>query len=139
MKKIHQFLGLLLFTAIFSANIQTAHHEDPLLEVINNSDRNIKYSSRDAYRNPYQTLSFFQIKPTMNVLELSAGGGWYTEILAPYLEPLGKLSVTHHNPEAGGYYKCSRNSYDEKVKFNPLFKGVQVITADVPPTMPFTK
>lgn len=86
MKKIHQFLGLLLFTAIFSANIQTAHHEDPLLEAINNSDRNIKYSSRDAYRNPYQTLSFFQIKPTMNVLELSAGGGWYTEILAPYLK-----------------------------------------------------
>ena len=74
MKKIHQFLGLLLFTAIFSANIQTAHHEDPLLEAINNSDRNIKYSSRDAYRNPYQTLSFFQIKPTMSVLELSAGG-----------------------------------------------------------------
>ena len=139
MRKIHQFLGLLLFTAIFSANIQTAHHEDPLLEAINNSDRNIKYSSRDAYRNPYQTLSFFQIKPTMNVLELSAGGGWYTEILAPYLKSAGKLSVTHHNPDKGGYYKRSRNAYDEKVQSNPLFEGVRVITVDVPPTEPFTK
>ena len=75
----------------------------------------------------------------MNVLELAAGGGWYTEILAPYLFSAGKLSVTHHNPEAGSYQKRSRASFDQKVSTNPLFKGVNVITADVPPSGSFTE
>lgn len=40
---------------------------------------------RDKYRNPGATLSFFGIKPTDTVVEIWPGGGWYTEILAPYL------------------------------------------------------
>ncbi|MYM90652.1 methyltransferase [Rugamonas sp. FT82W] len=46
---------------------------------------------RDVYRHPYETLGFFGIKPTMTVVELAPGGGWYTEILAPYLRDHGKL------------------------------------------------
>jgi predicted methyltransferase len=41
--------------------------------------------ARDRYRNPLQTLSFFGVGPTETVVEVSPGGGWYTEILAPYL------------------------------------------------------
>ena len=107
-----------------------------VLDGVHRSEAN---KARDIYRHPRETLEFFGLQEGQTVVELSPGGGWYTEILAPYLEPAGKLSVTHHNPEAGGYYKRSRNSYDEKVKSNPLFKGVKVITADVPPSMPFTK
>jgi predicted methyltransferase len=46
--------------------------------------------ARDVYRHPYETLTFFGIKPTMTVVELIPGGGWYTEILAPYLREQGK-------------------------------------------------
>lgn len=46
---------------------------------------------RDVYRHPYETLNFFGIKPDMTVVELAPGGGWYTEILAPYLRDHGKL------------------------------------------------
>lgn len=49
--------------------------------------------ARDQYRHPVQTLSFFGIKPTDHVVELWPGGGWYTEILAPYLAEKGKLTV----------------------------------------------
>lgn len=49
--------------------------------------------ARDKYRNPAATLAFFGIKPTHNVVELWPGGGWYTEILAPYLAAKGKLTV----------------------------------------------
>ena len=139
MKNILNTAGFLSLVMVFSCMTYAAHHADPLLDAVNNPARNSAYSARDASRHPYETLSFFQINPSMHVLELSAGGGWYTEILAPYLKDSGKLSVTHHNPETGGYYERSRNSYDEKVKSNPLFKGVKVITADVPPSMPFTK
>ena len=139
MKSIYQIIGLPILIFSASLSLESAHHKDPLLAAVNSPDRNAKYSARDSFRNPYETLSFFKIKPTMNVLELAAGGGWYTEILAPYLFSAGKLSVTHHNPDAGSYQKRSRASFDQKVSTNPLFKGVNVITADVPPSGSFTE
>ena len=42
-------------------------------------------------RHPYKTLSFFGIKPNMTVVEVLPEGGWYTEILAPYLREKGTL------------------------------------------------
>ena len=41
---------------------------------------------RDRYRHPAETLAFFGIKPTDTVVEIWPSGGWYTEILAPYLK-----------------------------------------------------
>jgi len=41
--------------------------------------------ARDRYRHPIETLSFFGVKPNHTVVEIWPGGGWYTEILAPYL------------------------------------------------------
>lgn len=40
---------------------------------------------RDVYRHPLETLRFFGLQPAMTVVEFWPGGGWYTEILAPYL------------------------------------------------------
>jgi predicted methyltransferase len=40
---------------------------------------------RDRYRHPYETLTFFDIAPNQTVVEIWPGGGWYTEILAPYV------------------------------------------------------
>jgi predicted methyltransferase len=49
--------------------------------------------ARDRYRHPGPTLTFFGVKPTDKVVELWPGGGWYTEILAPYLAKKGQLTV----------------------------------------------
>lgn len=48
---------------------------------------------RDKYRHPAETLTFFGVKPTDRVVEIWPGGGWYTEILAPYLRDKGQLTV----------------------------------------------
>jgi predicted methyltransferase len=40
---------------------------------------------RDRYRHPAETLAFFGVEPSDTVVEIWPGGGWYTEILAPYL------------------------------------------------------
>jgi len=45
---------------------------------------------RDKYRNPAETLSFFQIEPGQTVVEFYPGGGWYTEILSPLLAGNGE-------------------------------------------------
>lgn len=49
--------------------------------------------ARDKYRKPAETLSFFGVKPTDKVVEIWPGGGWYTEILAPYLATGGALTI----------------------------------------------
>jgi predicted methyltransferase len=45
--------------------------------------------ARDRYRHPFETLSFFGVKPTDTVVEIWPSGGWFTEILAPYLAAHG--------------------------------------------------
>jgi predicted methyltransferase len=55
-------------------------------------------SERDKYRHPLETLTFFGIKPTMSVLEVGPGEGWYTELLAPVVAAKGKLIDTINDP-----------------------------------------
>ena len=60
-------------------------------------------------------------------MELSPGGGWYTEILAPYLRDNGKLIAAHHNPSKGDYYKRSRERYDTKIAANTIYDKVEIV------------
>jgi predicted methyltransferase len=69
-----------------------------LEKAVSNPARSESNRARDAYRHPVETLAFFGVKPTDTVVELWPGGGWYTEILAPYLADKGKLIVA---PPAG--------------------------------------
>jgi predicted methyltransferase len=56
--------------------------------------------ARDAYRHPAATLAFWQLRPTMTVVEIRPGGGYWTDILAPYLAiGGGKLIVTSGDPD----------------------------------------
>jgi len=47
--------------------------------------RDPKNTARDMYRHPRETLSFFGVDKNETVIEITPGGGWYAEILAPYL------------------------------------------------------
>ncbi len=40
--------------------------------------------ARDGERHPAEALAFWGLKPKMTILEVQPGGGWWTEILAPY-------------------------------------------------------
>jgi predicted methyltransferase len=40
--------------------------------------------ARDTERHPVEALAFWGLKPKQTILELQPGGGWWTEILAPY-------------------------------------------------------
>ena len=62
--------------------------------------------ARDVYRRPYETLSFFGIEPDDTVVEIWPGGGWYTEILAPYLASGGgRLILATLDGQPGGVAK----------------------------------
>jgi predicted methyltransferase len=47
--------------------------------------------ARYEYRHPKETLQFFGIEPGMTVVEALPGGGWYSQILVPYLGSSGRL------------------------------------------------
>jgi predicted methyltransferase len=55
--------------------------------------------ARDKYRHPAQTLEFFGVRDDMTVLEIWPGGGWYTEILAPYLRERGRYVAVLNDPD----------------------------------------
>lgn len=76
---------------------------------------------RDKYRHPAETLTFFGLQPGQTVVELWPGGGWYTEVLAPYLAAGGRLQVV---PPAGNYDQRIRT----KIASNPVYGKVQVAT-----------
>ena len=40
--------------------------------------------ARDKYRHPVESLEFWGLKPGMTVIEVAPGGGYWSEILAPY-------------------------------------------------------
>ncbi len=58
--------------------------------------RDEKDKARDVYRNPHETLMFFEVEPGMRVLEVLPGQGWYSKILVPYLGSQGELSAVDY-------------------------------------------
>ncbi|MCZ6560534.1 MAG: amidohydrolase family protein [Gammaproteobacteria bacterium] len=91
--------------------------------------------ARNQYRHPQATLAFFGIGPDMTIVEISpGGGGWYTEILAPYLKDKGKLYAASYDPESKiMYYRSNAKKYDEKLAADPdSFSRVEVTIFDPP-------
>jgi predicted methyltransferase len=69
-----------------------------IAEALANPQRMEADRARDPLRKPDQVLAFFEIKPGMRVLDLFAGGGYYTEILSRVVGANG--SVVSHNNQA---------------------------------------
>jgi predicted methyltransferase len=55
--------------------------------------RSAAATARDPVRHPVEELTFFGLAPTMTVVELWPGGGYWTDILGPYLAPAGHYYV----------------------------------------------
>lgn len=50
-----------------------------------------EFRARYAHRHPQETLEFLGIEPGMTVVEVLPGGGWYSQVLIPYLGREGRL------------------------------------------------
>lgn len=84
---------------------------------------------RDGSRNPLLTLKLFDIQPQHTVMEVWPGGGWYTEILAPYLKDQGKLIAAHYDSEdtQASYRPKARERFEDKMAANEgVYGKVQI-------------
>lgn len=105
-----------------------------ILAAMDGSHRSDANRARDAARHPKETLEFFGIESTMTVVELWPGGGWYTEILAPYLRREGQLRAAI--PAAEGRRARYRTRFTDKMQGNPeLYDAVELVTLDAPETV----
>jgi len=119
-KKITALFLLTLFIPMaFSHDLERA---------VSSEERDPKNTIRDSSRHPLETLSFFGIKSDMTIIELSPGGGWYTEILANFLHEPGKLIAAHFDPNSErAYYKRSRANFEKKMSANSMFDTVEMV------------
>ena len=121
---------LLLSISLLALSFLPSTFAHDLKGAIASEDRTPKNVVRDVYRHPYETLDFFGIKQDMTVIELSPGGGWYTEILANYIHYPGTLIAAHFNPDAGGYYKRGRANFEKKMNSSPMYGRVEIVNID---------
>ncbi|MEZ4458196.1 MAG: methyltransferase [bacterium] len=89
---------------------------------------------RDVWRHPKETLMFFGVEPDDVVVEIWPGGGWYTEILAPYLAERGTLIAGSFrgtdDPE--NYRTKTRAKFEARLTNEPAFAKVVNGTFDPP-------
>jgi len=91
--------------------------------------RSAEFSSRDASRHPAAELGFFGIKPSDTVVEIWPSGGYWTEILAPYLHDKGKLYEAGPPSDTGreGTDKA-RAAFQKKLDADPARFGKVTVT-----------
>ncbi len=105
-----------------------------LIDAINHPDRPEEHRARDRFRNPGPTLTFFDVQPDMHVVELSPGGGWYSEILGRYLKDDGQLIAAHWDMSAdvNDMYRRIRGNYDERFGDAEAFGEITVVPFNPP-------
>lgn len=118
-------LKVALALSLFSS---TSLFADAISDAVGNEHRPAEQRIRDEYRNPQQTLRFFEIQPDMAVAEISPGGGWYSHILAPLLKDKGQFYAAHFYVYEGapGYYKRLLDSFNQTVATHPNYTNVKV-------------
>lgn len=107
-----------------------------LQQVLAGSHREPANAARDGFRHPAETLAFFGLKPNQTVVEIwPGGGGWYSEILAPYLKANGKFYAAHFDPSSTSeYYKKNLAAYQAKLAAKPEIYDKVELTVFNPPT-----
>ena len=115
----------LLLLITLSLSPLSAHD---LKGAVASDDRTPKNILRDSERNPVETLSFFGIESDMVVIELSPGGGWYTEILANYIHYPGTLIAAHWSKDSDvAYFRRGRANFEKKMSDNPMYGRVEIV------------
>ena len=100
-------------------------------EVLAGSWRSAANRARDAYRHPKATLQFFGVRPDRTVIEITPGGGWYAEILAPLLHDNGHYIAAEKLPAADSEARSDDSALRKKFAADPAHYGnARIVTFD---------
>ena len=120
------------------ADFGVAGGSSAIAATIRGSHHTASAADRDQYRHPVETLAFFGFAPTMTVLDVGPGAGYYTELLAPVLAKDGLYLATNRKPpstvaepSAHHWTPYEGERFDALLHAAPeLYGKVQVIRVD---------
>lgn len=114
-----------------SAAAKVSAKDEALTAAVAGTWRTPANVERDAWRKPVDALAFWGLKPGMTVLELQPGGGWWTEILAPYARMTqGQYRVTAAdlgNPELSQAAKDARARFEQRFADQSVYGKIEYV------------
>ena len=124
-------LGALTLAAptTFAANEKKA--DAAIDTAVAGSWRPAEEKARDSQRHPNAALAFWGLKPGMTILEIQPGGGWWTDILAPYARATkGEFYATGAdlaNPELSENARKGRTDFEAKYADASIYGKVNLV------------
>ncbi len=130
-------IALLATAALFTgAPLAADHHMNsaaasPELTAALAMDNRADDRARDEWRNPAETLAFFQVEPGMTVVDYMPASGWYTRVLVPYLGEQGQYVGLVPDPAAADGDRFSEYFAGLPASFNEASPGWNLAGAPV--------
>ncbi len=85
-------------------------------------------AKRDGFRHPKQTLEFFGLAPGQGVMEISPGGGWYTNIIAPYIKQAGgSYNAAIFEAAMGERHVAANERFAKKFEDTEMFGDISMV------------
>ena len=126
MKKIFPVLLALTAAACTPATVQNNQDLARLAAAPHRSASNV---ARDNFRHPVETLTFFGVREDSTVVEILPGsGGYYMEILAPYLKDKGRYIAANRDPAAPPQYLADHQKLLARLTAEPALYDRVVVT-----------
>lgn len=108
-------------------SIAMGHTDIRLHQAVESDTRPPADKARDVYRHPEASLRFWGLKPGASVIEVQPGGGWWTNIIAPYLAQTKghyiAASADLSDPDVSANERKGRATFEAKYATNPALYG----------------
>ncbi|MEB0046305.1 MULTISPECIES: methyltransferase [unclassified Pseudomonas] len=124
-------LTALLVPAVSQAADTAPVSAEQYAKVLAGTWRAPQNAARDAYRHPQQTLQFFGLRANQSVIEITPGGGWYSELLAPLLKDQGTYIAAVQAPSVSDNARKSYATLRQKFADTPAqYAKTQMVEFD---------
>jgi predicted methyltransferase len=123
-------VAMLVFAlfALDSASAQDDAQAQRLNAALASPDRPAEDRARDAARKPREVLQLVGIESGMTVLDVSAGAGWYTEVLSAAVGPQGKVYMQN----SPGFVASQGKAFEDAIRARAARLGnVEVVLRDM--------
>ena len=107
----------------------SAHAVAPdFLDKLNADARPAEDKARDGSRRPYQVMQLLDVQEGMTVVDVAAGGGWYTEVLSAAVGPSGTV-IAQFGPRGNAEERQARANRLGNVE--AVFEGLPTVGTGV--------
>ncbi|MGA1079120.1 MAG: class I SAM-dependent methyltransferase [Steroidobacteraceae bacterium] len=124
-------LCLTALSGLAAPTLPALASDETLAQVVAGDWRKAEDRVRDPDRHPVESLDFWGLTPGMAILEVQPGGGWWTDILAPYAARTGgSYAATGPDlgdPELSERAKQGRARLEQKLANAELYGRTSVV------------